>query len=184
MRVVAAPTRRPRASSPGLAGRGPRAAGGRDAARRSSRPGRARTLGFRRGIPMMALVTFSLPPESFRTLRPEPRGRAPRPWDVATTIVLLVLLPLLALAASYAGVVLASAARVCGAQACDAGLMNLGFWIAVIAPWVILVVGLVVAIIRLVRHRLAFWVPLVAILSMVAVWFIAAALVGAGLTAS
>lgn len=133
---------------------------------------------------MMALVTFSLPPESFRTLRPEPRGRAPRPWDVATTIVLLVLLPLLALAASYAGVVLASAARACGAQACDAGLMNLGFWIAVIAPWVILVVGLVVAIIRLVRHRLAFWVPLVAILSMVAVWFIAAALVGAGLTAS
>ncbi len=95
-----------------------------------------------------------------------------------------MLLPLLALAASYAGVVLASAARVCGAQACDAGLMNLGFWIAVIAPWVILVVGLVVAIIRLVRHRLAFWVPLVAILSMVAVWFIAAALVGAGLTAS
>jgi len=133
---------------------------------------------------MMALVTFSLPPESFRTLRPEPRGRAARPWDVALTIVLLVLLPLLALVATYAGVVLASAAQACATQSCDAGIMNTGFWTAVIAPWVILVIGVVAAIVRLVRHRLAFWVPLVAIATMVAVWFVAAALVGAGLSAS
>lgn len=132
----------------------------------------------------MALVTFSLPPESFRTLRPEPRSRAARPWDVAITVVLLVLLPLLALAATYAGVLLAFAADACGAQTCDTGLMNLGFWIAVIAPWVILTIGVVVAIVRLVRHRLAFWVPLVAIASMVAAWFVAAAFVGAGVSAS
>ena len=133
---------------------------------------------------MMALVTFSLPPESFRTLRPEPRARAARPWDVAITIGLLVLLPLLALGASYAGVLLAYAADACGAQTCDTGLMNLGFWIAVISPWAILLIGVVVAIVRLVRHRLAFWVPVVAIVSIVAVWFIAAALVGAGVSAS
>lgn len=132
----------------------------------------------------MSLVTYSLPPESFRTLSPEPRPRAGRPWDVAITIALLVLLPLLALGASYAGVLLAFASDACSGAACDTDLMNAGFWIAVVSPWVVLVIGVIVAIIRLVRHRLAFWVPLVAAVAMVAVWFVAAALVGAGVSAS
>ncbi|MFJ4039322.1 hypothetical protein ACIPVB_14740 [Microbacterium sp. NPDC090007] len=128
--------------------------------------------------------SFPLPPQSFRTLRPEPRARAARPWDVALTIVLLVLLPLLALGASYAGVLLAFASDACGADRCDIALMNLGFWAAVISPWVVLVLGLVVTIVRLVRHRLAFWVPLVTIVMMAAAWFVAAAIVGAGVSAS
>ncbi|MDR6692070.1 sterol desaturase/sphingolipid hydroxylase (fatty acid hydroxylase superfamily) [Microbacterium sp. 1154] len=129
-------------------------------------------------------MTFSMPPESFRTLRPEPTARRSRGWDVALTIVLLVLLPLLALAASYAGVLLAYAADACGSTTCNTGLMNIGFWTAVVSPWVVLLVGVIVAIVRLVRHRLAFWVPLVTIVAIVAVWFIAAALVGAGVSAS
>ncbi|MDQ1112447.1 uncharacterized BrkB/YihY/UPF0761 family membrane protein [Microbacterium testaceum] len=129
-------------------------------------------------------MTFSMPPESFRTLRPEPAARTSRGWDVALTIVLLVLLPLLALAASYAGVLLAFASNACGSTTCNTGLMNIGFWTAVISPWVVLVIGVIVAIVRLVRRRLAFWVPLVTVVAVVAVWFVAAALVGAGVSAS
>lgn len=129
-------------------------------------------------------MTYSLPSESFRTLRPEPTVRAARAWDVALTIVLLVLLPLAALGASYAGVLLAFAADSCGTVICDAGLMNTGFWLAVVSPWVVLVIGVVIAIVRLVRHRLAFWVPLVTLVAMAAVWFVAAAFVGAGVSAS
>lgn len=125
-----------------------------------------------------------MPPESFRTLRPEPAARTSRGWDVALTIVPLVLLPLLALAASYAGVLLAFASDACGSTTCNTGLMNIGFWTAVISPWVVLVIGVIVAIVRLVRRRLAFWVPLVTVVAVVAVWFVAAALVGAGVSAS
>ncbi|KQM44912.1 MULTISPECIES: DUF6264 family protein [Microbacterium] len=129
-------------------------------------------------------MTFSMPPESFRTLRPEPTARRARGWDVALTIVLLVLLPLLALAASYAGVFLVYAADACGSVTCDTGLMNIGFWTAVVSPWVVLIIGVVISIVRLVRHRLAFWVPLVTVVTIAAVWFVAAALVGAGVSAS
>ncbi len=125
-----------------------------------------------------------MPPESFRTLRPEPAARRSRGWDVALTIVLLVMLPLLALAASYAGVLLVYAADACGPATCDTGLMNIGFWTAVVSPWVVLIFGVVISIVRLVRHRLAFWVPLVTVVAIAAVWFVAAALVGAGVSAS
>ncbi len=124
-----------------------------------------------------------MPPQSFRTLRPEPAARKTRGWDTALTIVLLVLLPLLALAASYAGVLLVFAADACGSIRCDTALMNTGFWMAVISPWVVLLIGVVISIVRLVRHRLAFWVPLVTIACIAAVWFVAAALVGAGVSA-
>lgn len=129
-------------------------------------------------------MTYSLPPESYRFLRPENPRRARRGWDLVLSIVLLMLLPFAALAATYAGMLLAFAADACGAQACDTDLMNFGFWLAVIAPWVVLVLGVVVSIVRLVRHRVAFWVPLVAIVLMIAVWFVAAAFVGAGVSAS
>lgn len=129
-------------------------------------------------------MTYSLPPESYRFLRPETPRPSRRGWDLVLSIVLLMLVPFAALAATYAGLFLAFAADACGAQTCDTGLMNIGFWMAVIAPWGILVVAVVVTIVRLVRHRVAFWVPLVAIVAMVVVWFIAAAFVGAGVSAS
>lgn len=129
-------------------------------------------------------MTFSLSPESYRVLPPEPTRPRRRRWDLALTIVLLVLLPLLAVACSYAGFFLAFASDACGAIACDYGLMNVGLWSAVISPWVVLLGTVVVAIVRLVRRRLAFWVPLAGSVVMVAAWFIAAAIVGAGVSAS
>jgi len=137
-----------------------------------------------RGIHRMAGVTYSMPPESFRTLRPEPVRRSSRTWDIVLTIVFLVLLPLAALAASYAGLFLAFASDACGVQNCNSDLMNLGLWSAVISPWVVLLIGVVVSIVLLVKRRLAFWVPLAAMALMTALWFVSAAIVSLGVSAS
>ncbi|MFG6475291.1 hypothetical protein ACFXP7_02780 [Microbacterium sp. P06] len=123
-------------------------------------------------------MTFSMPPSSFRTL---PTERAPRRrvWDVALSVVLLVLLTLFALAASYAGFFLALASESCSAATCDYALMNVGLWFGVISPWAVLLLGVAAAVILLVRQRLAFWVPLTSAALMVGLWFVAAAIVGA-----
>ncbi|KTR93672.1 hypothetical protein NS220_11695 [Microbacterium testaceum] len=125
-----------------------------------------------------------MPPESFRTLRPEPVRQPARTWDVVLTIVFLVLSPLATLAASYAGLFLAFAADACGSQNCNTDLMNLGLWSAVIAPWVVFLIAVVVAIVLLVKRRLAFWVPLAGMALMTALWFVSAAIVSLGVSAS
>ncbi len=129
-------------------------------------------------------MTYSMPPESFRTLRPEPVRQPARTWDVVLTIVFLVLSPLAALAASYAGLFLAFAADACGSQNCNTDLMNLGLWSAVIAPWVVFLIAVVVSIVLLVTRRLAFWVPLAGMALMTALWFVSAAIVSLGVSAS
>ncbi|WP_153004266.1 DUF6264 family protein [Microbacterium testaceum] len=129
-------------------------------------------------------MTYSMPPESFRTLRPEPVRQPARTWDVVLTIVFLVLSPLATLAASYAGLFLAFAADACGSQNCNTDLMNLGLWSAVIAPWVVFLIAVVVAIVLLVKRRLAFWVPLAGMALMTALWFVSAAIVSLGVSAS
>ncbi|MCC4250081.1 MULTISPECIES: hypothetical protein [Microbacterium] len=130
-------------------------------------------------------MTYSLSPESYRMLRPEqPQRPARRGWDLALTIALLVLLPLAALACSYAGFFLAFASDACASVDCDENVMNMGLWFAVIAPWVVMLLAVVAAIVRLVRHRVAFWVPLVGVVVMASTWFVAAAIVSVGVSAS
>jgi sterol desaturase/sphingolipid hydroxylase (fatty acid hydroxylase superfamily) len=125
-------------------------------------------------------VTFSMPPESYRTLQPErPAGRRVRVWDVALSVVLLVLLTLFTLGASYAGLVLGLASDACSPQTCDFALLNGGVWFALIAPWVVLLLAVALAVVQLVRHRIAFWVPPAAALLDVGLWFVGAAIVGA-----
>lgn len=131
-------------------------------------------------------MTFQMPSDRYRTLQPEPprvAARRAKVWDVALTVVFLVAVTLFALAASSAGFFFVTASEVCAGQACDYTLMNIGYWVAVISPWVLLLLAVVFAIIRLVRHRIAFWIPLVSAALMVGMWFVGAAFVGAGITA-
>jgi hypothetical protein len=124
-----------------------------------------------------------MPPSSYRTLQPEPAVRpGVRGWDVALTVALLVLLTLFALAASYAGFFLALASDACSPSTCDYALMNFGLWFGVVSPWVVLLAGVACAIVLLVKHRLAFWVPLASAALMVGLWFVAAAIVGASVS--
>lgn len=125
-------------------------------------------------------MTYAMPPESYRTLQPErPAARRVRVWDLVLTILLLLLLALFAAAASYFAVFLAFASDGCGGGTCDEGLLNLGFWFAVISPWVLLVIAFVVGIVLLVLRRLAFWVPLTAAALIVGCFFVGVAIVGA-----
>lgn len=127
-------------------------------------------------------VTFSMPPSSYRTLPPERSSRrTSRVWDVALTVVLLVLLTLFALAVSYAGFWLASASAACTPASCDGDLMNVGLWFGVISPWIVLLLGVAAAVVLLVTRRLAFWAPLASAALMVALWFVAAAIVGSAI---
>lgn len=123
-----------------------------------------------------------MPPSSYRTLQPEraPR-RGVRVWDVALTVGLLVLLTLFSLAASYAGSFLALASDSCSAATCDYGLLNAGLWFGVLSPWGVLLLAVVLAVVLLVKHRVAFWVPLAGAALMVALWFVGAATVGAAI---
>ena len=122
-----------------------------------------------------------MPPESYRTLQPErvATGRKTKVWDVALTVVLLVLLTLFSIGASYAGLILGFASDACSPATCDFGLMNFGVWWGLVAPWVVLVLVVAVAVVQLVRHRVAFWIPLVGAALDVAMWFVGAAIVGA-----
>jgi uncharacterized BrkB/YihY/UPF0761 family membrane protein len=70
----------------------------------------------------------------------------------------------------------------CGATNCDYDRMNLGIWVALTAPVALWVVGAVVAVLFLVRRRLAFWVPLVAAALGVAGWILGAWLVTSGVS--
>lgn len=126
-------------------------------------------------------MNYSMPPESYRTLQPERAGRPVKVWDVAVTVVLLVLLTLFALAACYAGFFLALASDACSADTCDFAVMNIGFWVAVVSPWVLLLIAVASAIVLLVTRRVAFWIPLVAAALMVGMWFVGAAFVGMGI---
>ncbi len=102
-----------------------------------------------------------------------------RVWDIVLTIVLLVLLIGAAALASYFGIFLAFASDGCGGDTCNEGLLNFGFWFAVISPWVLWVLALIGAIALLVLRRLAFWVPLVASSLMVGGFLVGFLIVGA-----
>lgn len=87
-----------------------------------------------------------------------------RTGDVVVTIVELVLLTLGAFVASFFGLFLGMASDGCGGSAdCDSDLIGLGVLIAAAAPWVGLIPTGVWAIVRMVRRKVAFWVPLLAI---------------------
>jgi hypothetical protein len=132
-------------------------------------------------------VTFEMPPDRYRTLQPEPvpaaaHARGVRVWDVAVTVVLLVLLTLFALGASYLGLIIGFVSDACGPGTCDFGLINAGVWVALLSPWVVLLLAVVLAIVQLVRHRLAFWIPLVAAALIVGMFFVGTAIAGAGVS--
>lgn len=105
--------------------------------------------------------------------------RPVRVWDIVVTAVLVVLLAIFAFFASFFGAFLAMASDGCGGGNCDYDLMMFGIGLALISPWVILLAAAVVAIVLLVRRRLAFWVPLIGAVLMVAMWMAGAAIVGA-----
>ena len=107
---------------------------------------------------------------------------ARRRWDLVLTIVLLVLHTGFVLVASTAGFFLAFAGDSCGASSvCNYDQIGTGMMVGVGGPVVVGLLTIGLAIIFLVRRRLAFWIPIagsvLAIVVEAAAWAIASSAV-------
>lgn len=114
-----------------------------------------------------------------------PPGKPPvKSWDVAVTVILLIGDLGIAAVASFMAVFLVMASDPCGVRACSTEIITLGWLLGMGLPWLVLIVVAVISIVRLVRRRLAFWVPLVGaaaiVLSLVLAFSITAAGVPTG----
>ncbi|MFE5408436.1 DUF6264 family protein [Microbacterium sp. NPDC056569] len=89
-----------------------------------------------------------------------PAKRPVKVLDVVVTIVLLVADGVLAGLASVTGMFLVMASDPCGNVLCDGSLIAIGWMMGMILPWVAFAITAVVAVILMVKRRLAFWVPL------------------------
>jgi len=97
--------------------------------------------------------------------------------DVIITIVLLVADVVLAALASFMGLFLVMASDSCGVRDCNVDLITVAWLMGMILPWIALVGTAIVAIVLMVKRRLAFWVPLAGaaliVLSLVAAFVVA-----------
>lgn len=117
---------------------------------------------------------------------PYPPVAPPKPpvrvWDIVVTVILLVGLGFLAMTASFYGLFLGMVSDGCGSGSnCNFDIIGMGVIVAVVLPWVVLLAAVIVAIIRLVRRKLAFWIPLAAAPLIVGPWFLGAWIATAGL---
>lgn len=103
--------------------------------------------------------------------------RPRRTWDVVLTIILLLLAIVVTIIASFLGVFLAFASDSCVVNDCNYDQIGAGMYVAIGGVWLPLVASIVVAILRLARRRLAFWVPLAGIALIAGVFAAGAGLV-------
>lgn len=102
-------------------------------------------------------------------------------WDLVTTIVLLVVMIGAALLAAFLSFFLAFASDPCGSGiTCDYDRMGTGMLIAMIGPLAVGLLTLIAAIVVLVLKRIAFWIPIVGIVLIAAVFIGGAALTISG----
>ncbi len=106
-------------------------------------------------------------------------------WDLILTIVLLVVMIGVTLLASFLSFFLAFAGDSCGSGiTCDYDRMSTGMLIAMIGPLAVGMLALIASVIVLVLKRIAFWIPIVGIVLVVAVFVGGAALTASGVPAS
>jgi hypothetical protein len=92
-------------------------------------------------------------------------------WDIILTVILLVIGLGIALIGSFLGFMLVFLSDSCGASTtCDTNQIGLGFTIATIGVWPPIILAVLLSIVVLVLRRRAFWIPLVAIVLMAAIW--------------
>lgn len=85
-----------------------------------------------------------------------------RIWDLALTIVLILAAAAATLGLSFVGLFFGLAGDACmGSNVCRPGWIEAGVLLAGFGVWLPFLAALIVAVVRLVRRRLAFWVPVV-----------------------
>jgi hypothetical protein len=93
------------------------------------------------------------------------------PLDRTTTVVLMLALAVLVPIGSIFGLFFGMASDGCiGSVQCSSSQITVGLGIAAASPWVVYVVALVVVIVRWLRRRSTWWVPLAALVAGAALW--------------
>ena len=106
-------------------------------------------------------------------------------WDLILTIVLLVVMIGVTLLASFLSFFLAFAGDSCGSGiTCDYDRISTGMLIAMIGPLAVGMLALIAAVIVLVLKRIAFWIPIVGIVLVIAVFVGGVALTVSGVPSS
>lgn len=99
-----------------------------------------------------------------------------RTLDITLSVVFGVLGAGLAVVLGFLGVFLAFVSDSCGTNACNTDQLTAGILVGTLLPAFVFVIALVVMVVRLVRHKRAFWVPLVGIVASLGAWALGAAL--------
>lgn len=119
--------------------------------------------------------------DAYRAPSDVPR-RPVRVGDVVASILLLVLGVIAFAVLAFASLFLAMMSDGCGSGAnCNYGLMNAGYFVALLVPPLVFVASAIWAIIRLVRRMLAWWIPLVGAAGAFAAWGVGLAMMQASL---
>ena len=107
----------------------------------------------------------------------EAMGRRVILWDVGVSIIVMLLGSGLAVFLGMSALLLVMNADACLSSACDAVQLNAGWLVASIAPALVMLVAIVLAVVRMVRRRVSFWIPLAGIAVAVVAWFVGVLLV-------
>lgn len=147
----------------------------------------------RGGLGHPSVMSYAPPPgplPPFPPPPPPPPGAAPgtpertsRPVDIAVTVVELLALLTVVCLMSVFSLFLGMASDGCfdDNPGCT-DQVGLGVLVALLGPWVPVVAGSVLAIVRMVRGQLAWWLPWVAFVLGVGVWIGGAAIAGSATT--
>ena len=91
--------------------------------------------------------------------------------DLVASIILLLVNLVAGIVMAVIAVLLVVAYDTCAVNECSYEGFNVGWFVAMLAPPVVLLVGLIVTILRLRRRRRAFWVPIVALVIAAVLFF-------------
>ena len=106
-------------------------------------------------------------PESYDHSRASTRRNVDRTVTVLLMVALAVLVPLASVSGLFAGM----APDGCiGGEQCSSTVVTLGLGIAAASPWVVYVVALALVVMRWVRRRSTWWVPLAALVVGAVLW--------------
>ena len=82
---------------------------------------------------------------------------------------------------TFIGMFSAIASDGCYDNACNETVMEAGYYTALLAPWAVAVLAIVFTVIRLVRRKIAFWIPLVGMAGAIGALLLGLGLVSASL---
>jgi hypothetical protein len=116
--------------------------------------------------------------------QPKPPRQPVQVWDVVLTIVFLVGLVVLTAFASFMGLFLVMASDPCGVRDCSTELITIGWLVGTLLPWVVLIATAIVSIVRMVKRKLAFYIPLLGVVGVAGALVLGFVIAGAGVPTS